>query len=425
MSTATDKNRKPAANDPVKLPKKPRPALVNVLLGSVTAASTAMLFLAVPNIVETSGLWGYAKAGVLALGAAAVSYGVNRLAIDHGAPLATTGYFGAGFVSVLSVLAVGLGLFGATYSGLTLKDTAELQLQEHGAALGVHVSDVAAAVSEAGRVAPVMRMIEADLDEKTTCEIATSCISGRGNGGVGPVARAMQDLKARAAAIGEQIVLGDATRQESVVRANAGLAEYQKVLADQDVDVWEQRSRLQLVDGRMRQSVGELRQAVPLSLLSAYAQELQSGVTIAGRPEASARLNVILARHGQTLASVLDTIETIRVEPPAFPKRTGVSDTFLYIPHFLPVAAIAAVVELIFPIALWAYTFWALAWDKYRDEHRRAREEAEANVRPAASAEPAHAAPVHAEQVPADANKYHRRRRHRGNGFDNGARPRA
>jgi uncharacterized membrane protein len=67
---------------------------------------------------------------------------------------------------------------------------------------------------------------------------------------------------------------------------------------------------------------------------------------------------------------VVESIEHVDAVPPAFPKRTGVSDTFSYIAHFLPVAAIAFVVELVFPIVLFAYTFWELAWAKYRDQHR-------------------------------------------------------
>jgi hypothetical protein len=35
---------------------------------------------------------------------------------------------------------------------------------------------------------------------------------------------------------------------------------------------------------------------------------------------------------------VVESIEHVDAVPPAFPKRTGVSDTFSYIAHFLPVA---------------------------------------------------------------------------------------
>lgn len=100
-----------------------------------------------------------------------------------------------------------------------------------------------------------------------------------------------------------------------------------------------------------------------MALLMAYAGELEAGVSVPGRAEAQGRLNAILERHGQALSAVIGSIEGAEQAAPSFPPRTGVSDTFGYFGHFLPVAAITAVVELIFPLVLWAYTFWALAWD--------------------------------------------------------------
>ncbi|MCO5057441.1 MAG: hypothetical protein M9905_06105 [Rhizobiaceae bacterium] len=70
---------------------------------------------------------------------------------------------------------------------------------------------------------------------------------------------------------------------------------------------------------------------------------------------------------------MIATIDAADDAAPGFPRRTGVSDTFAYIAHFLPVAAITAVVELVFPLVLWAYTYWALAWDVFVRERRRER----------------------------------------------------
>ncbi|MCB1471025.1 MAG: hypothetical protein KDK08_28555 [Rhizobiaceae bacterium] len=364
--TTMDHRGGPGKSDPVRLPTKTRRPLLDFALPAVAVASGIMLVLATLALIEADGILDYAKALTLAFSASAVSYGVNKLAIDRGAPLGTTGYHGASLLSIASILAVGSGLFAATYSGLTLKDSSELQLREHGTALSAYVGERSGAASEAARVNPVIRAIEADLQQKAACEIQTSCISGRGNGGIGPVARVVQEYAGRATSIGQQIAAGDAARQAILGRLNADIAEYQTILGDDARDVSERRMLLNAVDTRIRQSVGDLNEAVPLSLLAAYAGELQSGVGIPGRPEAEARLNGILSRHGQSLMTVIGGIEDVNAPPPVFPGKTGVSDTFRYIGHFLPIAAIAAVVELVFPIVLWAYTFWALKWEKFK-----------------------------------------------------------
>lgn len=374
MTTIDTKQR--SNREPIRLAKKPRPPLLDFALPAVAAGSGVMLGLAMTSIVDADSVIDYAKAGVLACSATAVSYGVNKLAIERGAPQAATGYWASGLTSVLSILLVGGGLFAGTYAGLTLKDTAELQLQEHGQELSAYVGNATGAAAAAARVDPVVRSIEADLQEKLACEIASSCVSGRGNGGNGTVARTIQEYAGRASAIGAQVSAGEAARGAIVSQLNDALTEYRTTLGDEERDIAVRRAALQGIDGRINQAIGRLREAVPVALLGAYAAELQGGVSVPGRPEAEARLNGILARHGQALSSVIGTIPALQEAASAFPKRTGVSDTFRYIAHFLPIAAIATVVELIFPLVLWLYSFWALHWIKYTESTARDAERA-------------------------------------------------
>lgn len=371
MTDSNDNRHDPAPSEPLSFPKKPRRSVLEIVLLICAVASGVMLFMAAPNILRATHIIGYLKAGGLALAAMAVSYGINRLALDKLSPLAAKGSIGALALSLGMTLAVGAALLTTTYSGLVFKDVAELQLQEHRTALGNYIARVNAGVSEAGRVTPVMRLIESDLKQKAICEAATSCVSGRGNGGVGTVARVFQELASRAAAIGQQLVAGETIRQDTLARLNAAIADYHKVLGEEDKDIWERRSRLQAIDDKVRQAAAELRQAVPLPLLAAYADELRRGVAVPDRPDATASVNAILSRHGLSLSSVLSTIETIAAEPPAFPKRTGVGDTLTYLLHFLPVALIAAVVDLAFPISYWLATFWTLGWARFAEEVRR------------------------------------------------------
>ena len=134
---------------------------------------------------------------------------------------------------------------------------------------------------------------------------------------------------------------------------------------------------------------------MPLALISAYAEEVKAGVTVADRPEATTALAAITQKQAQVLETVVGSITATAGEPPpAFPPRPGVGDTLGFIGHFIPVAAIAAVVEIVFPSTLWLFTYWGLRWDIYRRE-------AVIAAAPPPAAEPRRAAPKLRAAVPA------------------------
>ncbi len=345
-------------------PKRQQPAFESVLLVVLSVGTGLMAFLAMLGLIPETGIAAYAKAAVVAIVASVVSYAINRFAIDKGAPLAATGYVLAAVISIVSILFVGAGLFASTYAGMTITSVNELQLQHHGQALARHVGKENSKFTQATRTLPVIQSIDADLNQKVACELTESCISGRGNGGRGPVTRMMEALAGRAETITAQIVAGEAKRQKLISNLNDQLANYQTTLGSTQLSLEDRRQKLIGIDGGINQTLSEIGEAVPTSLLSAYARELQSGVTIDGRLEAESRLNSILGDHGRALASVIASIEVGKSERPFFPGQAGVSSTFEQIAHFLPIAAITAVVELVLPLALWVYTFVQIIWDK-------------------------------------------------------------
>ncbi|WP_299500469.1 hypothetical protein [uncultured Roseobacter sp.] len=105
---------------------------------------------------------------------------------------------------------------------------------------------------------------------------------------------------------------------------------------------------------------------MPTALIAAYAEDLRQGVLIPRNQEASQNLTDILRGHARTLSAVLNAAETQAGIAPAFPAKTGVSDTFSYMMFFLPLALIILVVELVFPIVLFSYTLFAF---KQRVKH--------------------------------------------------------
>lgn len=417
---------KPLTGEPVELPRQKLPPFLDLALPGIAIGSSIILTTGLLSIVEDSGLAASIKFIAIGGMAAVVSYGVNKLAIENGAPLAARRFRGAALASVLSILAVGSGLFAGTYPGLVLPHVAERQLQEHGIALDNHIAAQTASSAQASQIVPALRAIVSDLQEKAACEIASGCVSG-GAGGYGTVARVMEELAGRAATIGREVDAGLAARQTHVGTLNQLMADYQTALADDDADIWERRSQVQVIDAKIRQELGELGEALPVSLVSAYAGELRGGADIAGRTDTTARLNGILTRHGDSLSLVAASSAQAQTAAPAFPKRTGVSDTFAYIGSFLPIAAVAATVDLIFPVTLWFYTYWQLVWRKHIHLHEAAHRNDSETVQavssradrtaPRSGKGPRH--PLHHD----DNNRTNQRRRANGYAGHNGREP--
>lgn len=350
-------------------PKRPRPGMDAVLLAASGIGTGLMVGMAMHALLPETGLLAWAKALLIAVLAGGVAYAVNRFAVERGAPLAATGYLTAGLMSVGSMLFIGAGLFASTYAGMTLSSVAELQLHDHGRRLGDYADTKMRDITQGTRAIPVIEVIRDDLRSKAACEVSESCVSGKASGGRGPVARTLELIAERADAITKQLASGETVRQDLAHRVAGYLADYQRVLGNTDIPLSARRRDLIAIDGKIDQALATLKEAIPLSLLGAYATELKQGVVMEGG--AGARVNALLAGHGRALSDVLGTLEDGSATAPAFPPRAGVSSTFDYILHFMPIAAITAVVELVLPIALWVYTFVALVWDKEQIQPRR------------------------------------------------------
>jgi len=351
-----------------KMRKRKAKPFATVITTGLSVSSGLMLGFAVPNLIGADSGLDFAKAILLAGSGALVSLGVNRLAVEKGALQAAIGTAGATLVSTVSMLAVGAGLFAATYAGLVIKDVDALRQQEFGTEYAEFIDLRNQKAIEAGRAAPVMRAIVSDLTAKEACESETSCISGRGNGGVGRVSRALSEERQRAESIASQVEAGDIGRRSALDRLNTLLAEYQNILGDGELTDTERRKKLQANVALAGQAISDLNEAVPTALLSAFVSELRSGVSIPGRADTTRKMNALLAGYADSLNTVLNSVERGSNTRPSFPAKAGVSDTFAYMGHFLPIAAIVAVVELIFPLTLWLYTYFTLVGRVYRDD---------------------------------------------------------
>jgi hypothetical protein len=355
--------------EPSRIPEKPRQPYLTTVLFFLPFFSALMLGAALLNLFGGNGdLIDHLKIGVITIAAFVVSYTVYRLAIEKGAPLAAHGIKSAGAISLASILIVGAGLWMGTYPGLVSNGVEERGLYQFENESVRFIEEASAEAAKAARLVPVMASISGDFTAKVTCEKAANCVSLTGGGGYGPVAKTLENLAARSIAIGLEAASGLTRRDEILDKLESLTASMQATLADENKSIGERRSALRKIDAQVGQTLKRLEEAVPVALLSAYATELRSGITIPNRPDVTARINGFLAGYAQTIDDVLASIGKSQAAHPEFPPRVGASDTLSYLGEYAPLAILTFAVELVFPLALWGYTLLTLLWERYRDD---------------------------------------------------------
>lgn len=353
----------PSAPNPEKLsrlPERPRAHFDDVILPGLAIGSGALLFAATPDLIGAESIGDYLKSGLISLIAAGVAYGVNKAALQKGTVQAAIGTRGALFLSVASISIVGLGLFASTTAGLTLARIDDLRQAEYVRDVSVYAAAETDAVQQAARIEPALKAVSADFEKKARCERLSSCLSGRGSGGAGTVFRAATTQHQQAEAILAEVLSGAEARDQHLEAMRMLQSEAQQVLFDDALSSDARRIALQEITVRLEQRASALRQSVPTALVAAYADNLMRGKQIPDRPEATQTLSNIMQGHGQTLRAVAGGSGERITALPRFPAKSGVTDSLNYLGHFLPIAMIVAVVELIFPLTLWLYTYFGL-----------------------------------------------------------------
>lgn len=357
--------------------KKNKFAYTNMIIAGSAIGTTTLLLAGLPDLAPGSGALTNIKFVTLAIGGGIIGYGVNRLALERGAPLAAIGYKSAALASVASIAIIGGGLWASTYPAMTYRPVANLQLQEYATRLEQAQTFANQKANESARVIPVALSIENELASYAQCEIDSGCINEKGAAGYGTFAKLLKELAGRAGHIAKTLHGGEDRKIEALEKLNLLSRDYQEVFHQSDKSVWEKRGELQTIAAEAKQVISELDEAIPVDVVRGYQKELAEGVTVSGRPTGTRRLNDILQTQADRLKAVLQTLEDETRELDEFPQRPGVWETFKYMLHFLPLAAIAAVVELIFPLALWIYTFLHLRWILDREDDEPQPEEPE------------------------------------------------
>ncbi|MGH1330686.1 MAG: hypothetical protein ACRBBK_07375 [Paracoccaceae bacterium] len=333
-------------------PKKEREPYLSFLLKlipflEILLAGAGLYYLGFAD----GGVVGWVKLIVFCVAAYAVAYAIYRMAIERGVPLVAKEAKLAGPLSGLTVALVGVAFFLVTAPGLTISQVEEIELASHLETLGTYVDGRVAVADQSAKLVPIMQAMAQDLSARTEQESAS---------GVGPIAQSLNALFGRADGLATQMTVSLGVRGEIMNRISTLRSNMEATLADESVLIWDRRAALRSQHAQMLSLMSELDRAVPVSIVQSYASELQGGVLIPDREDANAQINRTLNGYADTLTTALAKRQGVAGEPPRFPGKTGALDTFRYVGKFAPVFLFALIVDMAFPLALWAYTLMAV-----------------------------------------------------------------
>lgn len=331
-----------------------------------------LVSIAAPQLVEANGILGVFKIALIGSAAAFVSGIVNHYSIKEGSELAGRGFRLASLASLIPVIVVGASAATFSYSGLVLNQVNELNRQEHAQRLGDYIEAANAHAVQFIQIKPIVDSAAKDIQLNLDCEKAVGCLSD-GRGGEGPIYRAVLPLASRAEEISRQLEISETFRKNQLSNANKLVGEYQTILTDRDLSSIELAQALSRKDARIKQDVSALREGMPVSLVTAYGSELEGGIAISGKPEATGKVNAMLRRHGASIGSAIESLKVDKSVSPAFPSKAGVSQAFERFSSFWPIGVLTFSIEMLIPITLWVFAYLAMVWQLYKSEHKQPR----------------------------------------------------
>ncbi|MFT6658555.1 hypothetical protein [Maritalea sp.] len=344
------------------LPNKPGVDFKILLLVFLAVFQFFLLWSAMSKMLGGSDTLALFTSLSISLVAVVCGFTLNHLAVTRGAELSALNFKSVQLLSIVGIIAIGFAISSATITG-NVKDTVGIiQLQEHHASTAETVATKNNGAIQATQAVPVLFAITSDLAAKVECERLSACLSESGLPGIGPITRLLVEKSARAQNISDILADGEIARQESLERMNELMGEYQGALDNDELSFREKRSALQKIYSQIVTEGATLDNAIPKSLLFAYANELQGKVELKGRPVASRNVDAVLNGHGKALQRVLESIEEEAARYAPFPKSASLADVLSYIAYYWPFAAVVYGAEVGLPLMLFFVTYARLYW---------------------------------------------------------------
>lgn len=336
----------------------PGMTLADFALLAIFLTSLILVPLALFAIGEERGPVASLKYLLVGFAAAGAAYGVNRLAVSSLAKKHAENFQMAGLAAILGILLTGFGTALGSFTGIVIGSVEVKTYQEAGQDVAAFIAATHEAALTAERIAPAVEAIAADITQTATDERASSSLSGNGNGGNGPISRALDATAGRVLVVAEALQQGTLVRDQRLEELNQLHAEFFETLGDTDRSMAERRAALQGFHARIGQVASALAQALPIGLVYELADDLRAGASVASDPAGSRALSAYLRDLGTGLLDQLNDLPSQELVTPEMPDRPGMADVLRYIPAFLAIAAIVFVGELVLPLTLYLQTYW-------------------------------------------------------------------
>ncbi len=312
------------------------------------------------GLIDPQSILQWLETAVVGFAGGFAAYSINHICTTKGAYQAATGVTGAAPASLVTMAAMGVTISIASITGMTINSVDRMRLQGFGSENTTYVEERITAARQADHVVVSVESAFEQIKASSTCEREKSCVSRKGNGGEGLAYFTLKGTETRIGIVLQKLKDGTENLDAALQQVEESEEDILTVLNAVNPSRKARRAKIQKHVSEQNKALASLDRAQPLSLVSSLAEELQRGVNLSGDPVLSQRINERLSKAASGIVKALEQVGVTKAKRPRMPVETGVMETLGWIGHFLFLAAILVLIDTVFPILLWFFTFSAL-----------------------------------------------------------------
>lgn len=287
------------------------------------------------------------------------AYSINHICTTKGAYQAATGVAGATPACLVTMFTMGVTISIASLTGMTINPVDQMRVQGFNDKNTLYVEERITAAREADQVVIAVESALEQIQTNSACERSNSCVSRKGKG-EGLTYFTLKATESQISTVLQKLKNGNEERDVALQRIEASQEDVLTVINAVNPSRKARRAKVQELLSVQNKALADLDRAQPLSLVTSLAEELKIGVELPGEPVLSQRINERLSKAANGIVKALEKVGLTKAKRPKLPVETGVLDTLKWIGHFLPLATMLLLIDTVFPILLWFFTFSAL-----------------------------------------------------------------
>ncbi len=312
------------------------------------------------GLIDPQSILQWVEVATVGFAGGLAAYSVNHICTTKGAYQAAINVSGAAAASVTTMIAMGLTISVASLTGMTINSVDQMRMQEFGSKNSVYVEERIVAARQADQVVVAVESAFDQILAGSTCERKNSCVSRKGNGGEGLTYFTLKSAESQVDTVLQKLKDGIEDRDIALERIEESQEDILAALNTTNPSRRTRRAEVQKQLSVQNKALAALDRAQPLSLVAGLAEELQRGVSLPGKPDLSQRINEQTAKAASGILKALEQVGVSEIKRSQLPPETGAMETLGWIGHFLFLATMLILIDTVFPILLWFFTFSAL-----------------------------------------------------------------